>query len=78
MKDCKIEDRYLKFCYEFRAVIRCMRPAFYRRDYQKTLIVSFDQKTRASICFKTCSRAFETLSRAFEALGQAVEGLREN
>ena len=31
----------------------------------KTLDVSVDQKTRPSICFKTCSRAFETLSRAF-------------
>ena len=54
--------------------------------------MSIDQKTRLSICFKTCgqsfekaSQNFETLGRAFvtpgwdfEILGQAFEGLKEN
>ena len=41
----------------------------------KILNVSGDQKTRPSICFKTCSLAFETLSRPFETLGRAFETL---
>ena len=61
MENFKIESRYLKLCNEFRAVIRCMKAAFYRPDYQK-LVVSVDLKTRLSICFKTCGRAFERLS----------------
>ena len=39
--------------------------------------MSVDQKTRLSICFKTCGQAFEMLSQAFETLGQVFEGLRE-
>ena len=38
MENFKIESRYLKLCNEFRAVIRCMKAAFYRSDYQKLLI----------------------------------------
>ena len=35
MENFKIESRYLKLCYEFRAVIRCRKAAFYRPHYQK-------------------------------------------
>ena len=38
MENLKIESRYLKLCYEFRAFIRCMKAAFYRPDYQKFLM----------------------------------------
>ena len=38
MENFKIESRYLKFCYELRAFIRCLRAAFYRPDYQKFLM----------------------------------------
>ena len=58
---------------------------FFTDQIIKTLNVSVDQKTRPSICFKTCgvaferlSRAFETLSRAFETFGRVFQGLREN
>ena len=37
MENFKIESRYLKFYNEFRAVIRCMKAAFYRLDYHKFL-----------------------------------------
>ena len=33
MEDFKIESRYLILCYEFRALPRCMKAAFYRPDY---------------------------------------------
>ena len=38
MENFKIESRYLKLCNEFRAVIRCLKVAFYRPDYQKLLM----------------------------------------
>ena len=34
MGNFKIKSRYLKLCNKFRAVIRCMKAAFYRPDYQ--------------------------------------------
>ena len=68
MENFKFEIRYLKLCYEIRTFIRCMKDASYRPGYHK-FSVSVDQKTRPSICFKTCGRAFETLSRDFETLG---------
>ena len=47
MENFKIEGRYLKLWHEFKTVIRCMKAAFYRPDYQKflmcTLIKKFDQ-----------------------------------
>ena len=38
MENFKIESRYLKLCYEFRVFIRCMKAAFYRPDYQNSLM----------------------------------------
>ena len=38
MENFKILNRYLKLCNKFRAVIRCMKAAFYRSDYQKLLM----------------------------------------
>ena len=72
MENFKIESRYLKFCYEFRPFIRCMKAAFYRPDYEN---VFNDQKTWLSICFKICCQAFEMLSQAFETLGWTFETL---
>ena len=58
---------------------------FLQTTFLKMFHVPFDQKTRSSICFKTCDRTFETLTRSFETLDQAFEtlcrafeGLREN
>ena len=38
MENFTIESRYLKLCNEFRAVIRYIKAAFYRPDYQKLLM----------------------------------------
>ena len=38
MENFTIEIRYLKLCEEFRAVIRCMKAAFYGPGYQKLLM----------------------------------------
>ena len=37
MENFTIESRYLKLCDEFRTVIRFMKTAFYRPDFQKLL-----------------------------------------
>ena len=47
-----IERIYLKLRDEFRAVIRCIKAAFYRQDYQKLLIYAL---------IKRLGRAFENL-----------------
>ena len=36
MENFKIENGYLKLCNEFRAIIRYMKAAFYRPDYQNS------------------------------------------
>ena len=38
MENFKIESRCLKLCNQSRAIIRCMKTAFYRPDYQKLLM----------------------------------------
>ena len=66
MENFKIESRYLKQiqgCYY-------MYEGFLQTMLSKTLNVSVDQKTRPSICFKTCGRSFAKLSWAFETVGQ--------
>ena len=62
MKNCTIENMYLKLCNEFRTVIRFMTAAIYRRDYQKLFMCPFIKR----------------LGRAFKTLGQAFEDLRES
>ena len=36
MENIKIESRYPKLCSKFKAVITCMKTAFYRPDYQNS------------------------------------------
>ena len=50
---------------------------FLQTRLSKILNVSIDQKTRASICFKTCGRAIETLTRAFEGLREKTKSWAE-
>ena len=71
MRRFKLNEKLqnLKFCYEFRAVIRYIKAAFYR----KTLNVSVHRKTWPRICLKTYGRAFEMFSRAFKTLGRAFK-----
>ena len=67
MENFKIESRYMKLCNELGLLLDALRLLF-TDQIIKTLNVSVNQKTRSSICFKTCGRAFERLSRAFEEL----------
>ena len=60
MEDFKIESRYVKLCYKFRAIIRCIEAAFTYQIFKNSYVL-VNQKTRSSICFKTCSRTFGTI-----------------
>ena len=82
MENFKTENRYLK---RVQGCYLMYEDCFLQNRLSETLNVFVDQKTRSSICFKTCgrdveavSRAFETLDRAFKTLGRALEGLRDN
>ena len=66
MENFTIESRYLKLCNEFRAVIRCIKTAFYRPDYKKLLMCPL---------IKRLGRAFVS-KHAAEPLKHSVELLR--
>ena len=63
MENFKIESRYLKLCNEPRAVIRCMKAAFYRSDYQKLLMCRLIKRLGRSFISK---HAAEPLKGAAE------------
>ena len=46
MENFTIESRYLKVCNKSRAVIRCMKAAFYRSDYQKLFLFPLIKRLR--------------------------------
>ena len=73
MENFKIEDRYLKLCYEFRAFIRCMKAAFYRPDYQ--IFLMWPLIKRLSLAFVS-KRAAEPLKRSGEPLKHSAGLLR--
>ena len=66
MENFTFESRYLKLCNEFRTIIRFMKVAFYRPDYQKLLIYSL---------IKRFARAFIS-KHAAELLKHSAEVLR--
>ena len=75
MENFKIESRYLKLCNEFRAVIRCMKTAFYRPDYQKFLMCWLIKKLGQAFISKN---AAEPLKRSAELLKHSVELLKHS
>ena len=68
-----IERIYLKLRDEFRAVIRCIKAAFYRQDYQKLLIYALIKRLGRAFVSK---HVVETLKRSAELLKQSAEHLR--
>ena len=73
MENFKIESRYLKLCYEFRAFIRCMKAVFYRLDYQKFLMCPLINRLGRAFVSKY---ATEPLKRTAELLKHSAEVLR--
>ena len=73
MENFKIESRYLKLCNEFRVIIRCMKTALYRPDYQKLLVCWFIKRLGRVFVSK---HAAEPLKRSAEVLKPSAELLR--
>ena len=75
MENFKIESRYLKLCNEFRAVIRCIKPAFYRPDYQKLLMCPLIKRLGRAFVSK---HAAEPLKGSAKPLKQSAERLKHS
>ena len=73
MENFKIESRYLKHCHKFRDVIRCMKAAIYRPDYQKLLMCPLIKRLGQAFVSK---HAAEPLKDSAELLKHSVELLR--
>ena len=73
MENFTIESRYLKVCNKSRAVIRCMKAAFYRPDYQKLLLCPLIKRLSQAFASR---HAAEPLKRSSELLEHSAELLR--
>ena len=73
MENFKIESRYLKLCNEFMAVIRCIKAAFYRSDYQKLLMCLLLKRLGRAFVSK---HAVEPLKGSAELLKHSAELFR--
>ena len=69
------ESRYLKLFNEFRAVVRCMKAAFYRPNYQKLLMCPLIKRLGQVFVLKY---AVEPLKRSAELLQHSTELLRRS
>ena len=80
MENFKIESRYLKLCDVFRAVIRCMRAAFYRPDYQKFLMCPLIKRLGPAFVSKLAAKLLkhsaEPLQHLDELFKHSAELLR--
>ena len=70
MEDFKTESRYVIFCYEFRAFIRCMKSGFCRPDFQKFLMCPLVKRLDQAFVLK---HAAEPLKRAAELFKHSAE-----
>ena len=65
---------------EFRAVIKCMKAAFYRPDYQKLLMCLLMKRLGRAVVSKHAAeplkRSAELLKHSAELLKQSTERLR--
>ena len=80
MENFKIESRYLRLCNKFRAVMRCVKAAFDRPDYQKLLMFPLIKKLgRAFVskhAVKPLKGSTEPLKHLVKLLKHSVELLR--
>ena len=80
MESFTIESRYLKLCNEFRAVIRCMKAAFCRPDYQKLLMCPLIKRLGRAFVSKQAAKPLkrysELLKHSAELLKHSTKNLR--
>ena len=65
MENFTTESRYLKLCNNFRAVIRCMKAAYYRPDYQKLLMCSLIKRLGRAFVSKHAAKPLKHLAELF-------------
>ena len=73
MENVKIESRYLKLCSEFRAVIRCMKAAFYRPDYQKLLMCPLIRRLGREFISKHAAEPLKRSAKLLKHLAELLE-----
>ena len=75
MKNFTIGNRYVKLCNEIWAVIRCMKAAFYRPDYQKLLMCLLIKKPGYGFVSK---HALKGLKESIKLLKPSVKLLKHS
>ena len=73
MENFKIESRYLKLCYEFKAFIRCMKGAFYRPDYQKFLMCPLLKRFGRAFVSKHAAKPLKASAELFKHSTQLLK-----
>ena len=73
MENFTIESRYLEVLNEFRTIIRCIKAAFYRPDYQKLLMCLLIKRLGRAFISK---HAAKPLKRSAKLLKHSAEFLR--
>ena len=80
MENFTIERRYLELCNKFRTVVRFMKAAFYRPDYQKLLmcplIKRFGRAFVSKHAAKPLKQSRELLKHSAEFIKHSAELLR--
>ena len=72
MENCKIEGRYVKFCYKFRGDVRCIKATFYRQ-----IIKNYIRWFGEAFVLIYVADSLKHLAE-FLTFGRAFESLREN
>ena len=80
MGNFAIGSRYLKLYKEFRAIIRCMKAAFYRTNYQKLLMCLLNKRLGWAFVSKQATKPLkypaELLKHTAELLKHSAELLK--
>ena len=77
MENFSIESRNLKVCNEFRTVIRFMKDAFYRPDYQKLLMYPLIETLGRAFVPKHAAEPLKHLVKLFKHSDELLKHLAE-
>ena len=77
MENFTIESRYLKLCDEFRTVIRLMKTAFYRPDFEKLLMRPLIKRLSGEFVSKHAAEPLKQSAELFKHLTKLLKHLAE-
>ena len=66
MENFATESRHLKLCNKFRAVIRCVKAAYYRPDYQELLMCSLIKRLGRVFVLKHAAKPLKHSAELFK------------